>query len=191
MRSLRRLVPVTVMLLLALAAPACGGGDETPPGSTGGAGGGAYEQPDSPRGEIWQWALGRDLDDPALRRYTANLKGDAAHVKSEGFTLHFDAAMTVYSVTLFNDEAKLGWGPGDTFRAYRGQLPGGLSWDMTAADVVNTLGQPDQAYTTGYGVELSFTYQDVDGFEIEIRLVARHQRDLWPSPMHSIDVGAG
>jgi hypothetical protein len=183
----RRFASASVVLLLALATAACGGDDYEPSGGTG-AGDESTYQSGGESGEIWQWALGRRLDDPALQPYTASTKGDAAHVQSEGFTLHFDAAMAVYSVSLYNDESALGFGSENTFAAYPGELPGGLSWSMSAADVVERLGEPDTAYTTGYGVEMSFTYRDVDGYAIEIRLAARHQADLWPSPMHVIDV---
>lgn len=131
------------------------------------------------------------MDDPALSEYTRDLfdddMGGGAMVKSEGFELNLDSSGTVHSVTLFNDENSLGFS-GNTFSAYDGQLPAGLSWNETATDIVNLLGQPDDSYTAGYGVELSFTYSDRNGYTLVINLAARHQRDLWTSPMHSIDV---
>lgn len=146
---------------------------------------------DAPVGEIWQWAIGMDMDDPALAEYMGFLfedeMGGGAMVKSEGFELNLDSSATVRSVTLFNDESRLGFSE-NTFSAYKGELPAGLSWDNTATNVVELLGQPDESYTAGYGVELSFTYLDWEGYRLEISLAARHQQDLWDSPMHTIDV---
>jgi hypothetical protein len=187
--NLRRLLSVAALLVLALGAVSCAEQDYEPRGPTNDSGSG--DEPSAPRGEIWQWALGRDIDDPALRPYTLNMKGDAANVQPEGFALHFDTAQRVYLVSLYNDERSLGFEEENTFGAYRGELPNGLSWDMTATDLLETLGEPDDAYTTGYGAELSFTYRNLDGYAVEIMLAARHQRDLPTSPMHVINVGVG
>ncbi len=65
-------------------------------------------------------------------------------------------------------------------------LPAGLSWSDTATDVLNKLGQPDQSYTAGYGVEAFFTYSNWNGRTLRINLVARHQQELPNSPMHTI-----
>ncbi|MFI7546053.1 hypothetical protein [Actinoplanes sp. NPDC049599] len=193
MKRLRRLVPIAMAAALAFTAVSCGTREYESPGASSDSGYSESEtqsEPEGQRGEIWQWALGRDVDDPALRPYTLDMRGDAASVQSEGFQLHFDSAMKVYMVALVNDESSLGFGPENTFSAYQGALPGDLSWDMTAANVVEVLGEPDDSYTTGYGVELSFTYRDLGGYAVEIDLAARHQRDLWDSPMHMIKVGS-
>src|SRR5438552_3301992 len=75
-----------------------------------------------------------------------------------------------------------------TFSTYQGELPAGLSWDITAQDTVDTLGQPVSSYTAGGGVEQSFTYMDAAGYTLNIMLAATHQQDLWTSPMHIIEV---
>lgn len=79
-------------------------------------------------GEIWQWAIGRNMHDPALRQYMQDLgqdyMGGGAMVKSRGFELNIDSSGTVHSVTLFNDENRLGFSE-NTFRAYRGRCPPG------------------------------------------------------------------
>ncbi len=149
-------------------------------------------RPDPTKKEIWVWSLGRNMNDPSLARYLLDLDADdvggGAMVKSLGFELKLDSSGTVYGVMLVNDEVAIGLPAGNTFQAYPGRLPGGLNWRMTAAEVVRVLGNPDDAYTAGYGVELSFTYRDVGGYALKISLAARHERDLWTSPMHTIDV---
>lgn len=204
---MKRWMVAAVLLVTGLSGAACGSapdgsasggpaGDVTADGTSGPDGtsttddtSGSDGGPATPGGEIWQWALGRSLDDPQLRPYTANLDQDEANVQPAGFQLFFGASGTVTSVTLFNDEAELGLGAGSSsFSAYPGTLPGGLEWTDTARDVVEALGEPDESYTTGYGVEASFSYADWRGYDLEIRLAARHQADLWTSPMHCITV---
>jgi hypothetical protein len=75
-------------------------------------------EPATPSGEVWQWALGRNVwTDPDLQQYTQSL-GDThdtdVNVQSEGFQLTADSSGTVVAVTLFNDETALGMPQSET-----------------------------------------------------------------------------
>ncbi|MBN9621321.1 MAG: hypothetical protein J0H43_16590, partial [Actinobacteria bacterium] len=96
-------------------------------------------------GEIWQWALGRNVwSDPDLQPYTQTLGrtwDTDVNVQSLGFQLTPDAAGAVVAVTVYNDENALGYpGTETNFAAYRGTLPLGLTWAHTATDVEQLLG---------------------------------------------------
>lgn len=142
-------------------------------------------------GEIWQWALGRDVwSDPALQPYTHNLgrtMDTDANVQSRGFQLTPDSSGTVTSVTLYNDENDLGYPGSETnFSAYQGSLPLELSWDDTATEVSQTLGSGSRS--GGYGTDITFTYVTDDGYRVEVGFAARHDADLPDSPIHYIRV---
>lgn len=142
-------------------------------------------------GEIWQWALGRDAwTDKDLQTYTRDLGrtwDTDVNVQSEGFKLSLDSSGTVIAVTLFNDEAALGYpGTSTDFLAYKGQLPGGLSWSDTATTLGAEYGAPNQS--GGYGLDITFTTVTRDGYRLEIAFTARHQGDLPGSPIHCVTV---
>lgn len=147
-----------------------------------------------PNGEIWEWALGRNLwTDPGLVAYAKQLgtdwgdPGTDANVHSRGFQLTADSSGTVVAVTLYNDETALGYPGGDTnFSAYQGSLPMGLSWTMTASDLGVGYGAENQ--TGGYGTDIAFTYSTPDGDQLKVSFVARHEPDLPGSLIHSITV---
>jgi hypothetical protein len=149
---------------------------------------------DSPSGEIWQWAIGRNVwTDPYLRRYSAGLGRSSrtdVNVKSEGFQLTLDGSGAVAAVTLYNDETSLGFpASSSNFEAYRGGLPGDLSWDTTPEDIDASYGDPNRS--GGFGTEIRFTYQAGAGYLIEVAFTARHERDLAGSSIHSITVRRG
>lgn len=147
----------------------------------------------TPRAEIWQWALGRNVwTDPGLRGYTADLgRSDTdVNVLSQGFQLTLDASGVVVAVTLYNDETMLGLPASQTaFRAYRGTLPAGLSWAATAASVQARYGAANQS--GGFGTDITFSYRTTDGYLLELAFAARHESDLPSSPIHCITVRRG
>lgn len=134
---------------------------------------------------IWEQILGHKLDEPALAPYRG------LDIQSQGIKVEADGSDTVTSVTLFNDEAALGYEvSGSTYSAYKGVLPGGLDWSNTDSDVINQMGPPTQAYTAGWGVAENFTYQNYkdSGFNIYIEFQANMQREEGSSPIHFIRV---
>lgn len=142
-------------------------------------------------GEIWQWALGRNVwSDPDLQPYTQTLGrtwDTDVNVQSQGFQLTPDAAGAVVAVTLFNDENALGYPGSETnFRAYQGTLPLGLTWAHTATDVEQQLGSDQR--TGGWGTDITYAYATTDGFRVEVGFVARHDGDLPGSPIHFVRV---
>jgi hypothetical protein len=143
--------------------------------------------------DVWEWAIGRSMDDPTITPYLADLTDDdavgGAMVKELGFELLIDSTGTVTRVMLVNDERRLGYTE-NTFAAYDGRLPGGLTWDMTTPDVIGTLGEPDTSYTAGMGAEATLTYADVDGHQVVVSLAARHQSEIPTSLIHTITVSA-
>ena len=109
------------------------------------------------------------------------------NVQSLGFQLAPDAPGTVTAVTVHNDENLLGYpGSETTFRAYRGTLPLGLSWDHTATDVDQLPGSDDR--TGGWGTDITYSYITTDGYRVDVGFVARHDSDLPGSPIHFIRV---
>ncbi len=90
------------------------------------------------QGEIWQWALGRNVwEDRELQRYTHQLGSSEetdVMVQSQGFSLTPDGSGVVTAVTLFNDETALGLPVSESsFSAYQGRLPMGLTWGRPPA----------------------------------------------------------
>jgi hypothetical protein len=157
-------------------------------GSDGGGGGGS-----APEGEVWQWALGRNIwTDEALQQYSSNvgreLSTDIDRLE-DGFKLTFDSSGVVTMVTVFNDETAIGLPGTGNYSAYRGALPGGLSWDATAADLGAEYGTTNQ--TGGNGTDIVFAYQSEDGYLFDVGFAARHARDLPGSPIHFIQVRRG
>ncbi|HET9170392.1 MAG TPA: hypothetical protein VFN97_13195 [Actinospica sp.] len=142
-------------------------------------------------GEIWQWALGRNVwADSSLRPYSGSLGTTSdtdLNVQSQGFKLSFDSSGTVTEVTLFNDETAIGLpSSSSSFTAYRGSLPAGLSWQDTASTLGEQYGAQNQ--TGGYGTDITFTHVTGDGYEVQIAFAARHASDLPNSPIHYIAV---
>lgn len=138
--------PIRILLaltaaLLAAVTPTVGGGTASArsPGRTAAA----------PRGEVWEWALGENATtDPDLAPYRNDLSGSGIHEFSLGWEATVATDGTVTQVSVYNDETAIGLPPSSTsYQAYKGRLPGGLSWDDTASDVVGKLGAPA---ATGY-----------------------------------------
>jgi hypothetical protein len=146
-------------------------------------------------GEIWQWALGRNLwTDPALEQYSRQLglywgQSTDAEAQSQGFELTADSTGTVTSVTLYNDETDLGFPQSSTsYQAYQGRLPGGLTWDDTGSTVGAEYGTQSMG-GYGSGLELAFDYKTDDGHPLTITFNASTKAELPDAPMHSIMIG--
>lgn len=159
--------------------------------SPSGAGGNTDSSEAKPTGEIWQWALGRDVfTDENLKQYSQSL-GTTGHtdvdVQSEGFKLTVTSGI-VTAVTLYNDETALGYpGSSSNFTAYRGQLPLNLTWQSTAGSMGVQYGASNQS--GGFGTDITFSYTTTDGYDVVVGFVARHQQDFTPeTPIHYITV---
>lgn len=141
-------------------------------------------------GEIWQWAIGRNVwDDDNLYKYTHELGRSSTdvNVQSEGFQLTLDGSGTVTAVTLYNDETALGFpASSSNFYAYKGVLPSGLSWRTTPEDIGAAYGAANQS--GGFGTEITFAFRTSDGYRLEVGFNARHESDLPGSLVHSITV---
>ncbi|MEU8517659.1 hypothetical protein AB0C76_39700 [Kitasatospora sp. NPDC048722] len=113
----------------------------------------------SPAGEVWEWALGRNVfTDPLFRPYLDDLTGSGIHEFSRGWeaTVHSDG--TVVAVNIYNDEASIGLGQSSTsYSAYTGRLPGGLLWSDTAAEAGQKLGAPAATGLAPGGSEADWT----------------------------------
>ena len=146
---------------------------------------------DEPVGEIWQWALGRDLfTDPALQPYTSQLGTDAqteVFVHEEGFELTGDEFGDVTAVTVFNDETMLGFPVSETsMSAYQGQLPAGITWADTAAGLDLATGGPGVVCIGG--IECSWSFVDDEGHDVVVSFAARDPDDFANSRIHWIEV---
>ena len=153
--------------------------------------------PEQPTGEIWEWALGRNVfEDPALYKLTSQL-GHAPdydtdiNVQSRGYQLTMDSEGTVVQVTLYNDENELGYPGSETnFSAYSGRLPGGLTWQETAS-TMGAQANGENQVGGGWGIEYSFRYATQDGYRLEVTFAAAHSDELAEAPIHSIGVRRG
>ncbi|GAB2681800.1 hypothetical protein [Thalassiella azotivora] len=147
-----------------------------------------------PEGEVWQWALGRDLwSDPVFVTYTEDLgtdwgePGTDVHVQSQGFSLTADDAGTVVAVTLYNDETALGLPASDSsFSADAGDLPGGLTWADTASDLGIEYGAP--GVSGGWGTTIVLDAETDDGYALSVTFLATHAEDLPGSPILNVVV---
>jgi hypothetical protein len=140
---------------------------------------------DPPAGEIWEWALGKNmLTDPTLRDYvnsTPNGPGrvcygdpklcqqsppspqdalaltDVIRVPSQGFGLVPDEHATVVGVVLYNDLREQKY-------LYQGKLPNGWTWDTTATDLGAVFGAPNMVagFEQQPYVPIAFKYQTAD-----------------------------
>lgn len=146
-----------------------------------------------PSGEIWQWALGRNIwDDEALAGLAATIgpNSDSITIQPYGFQLDVDASGTVAAVLLFNDEVALGLPASESsFSAYQGSLPAGLSWQDTYDTVVGRYGE-GALLTGGWGVPFSFAYQTEVGYEIDLTFLASHSDELPGAPLHIVTLRA-
>lgn len=154
----------------------------------------------APRGEIWEWALGRNaFTDPDLAPYTQGLGrtatcdyGSCGSFTStevvelaDGFKLIPGADSTIRTVELYTSDGQ--------FQAYPGRLPVGLDWGMTGADVAAMYGDsfnfvPDSTHFN----PVAFRGVSGDGrYLIEIDFAVFNPAQVPGAPLHKIAVSPG
>ncbi|VBA29729.1 hypothetical protein [Mycobacterium pseudokansasii] len=168
--------------------------------------------PATPSGEIWQWALGKNmLTDATLRDYLNSAPGgpgrvcygdpklcqqstpdpqdiraltDIVRVPSEGFGLVPDEHGTVVSVVLYNDIREQKY-------LYRGKLPEGWTWDSTATDVGAVFGTPNMVagFEQQPYIPIAFKYQTADHlYDLRVEFAATTADELPGAHMRTIAV---
>lgn len=165
-----------------------------------------------PGGEIWEWALGKNmLTDPKLLDYVnstpvgagrvcygdpklcqesppspqdALALTDVVRVPSEGFGLVPDEHGTVVSVVLYNDLREQKY-------LYRGRLPEGWTWDSTATDLGAVFGAPNMVagFEQQPYVPIAFKYQTADHlYDLRVEFAAGTAAELPGAHMRTITV---
>ncbi len=149
----------------------------------------------STSGEVWHWALGRELFvDPLVTPYTADLDAGAGAevvVPEQGFELVGDRYGRVASVILL--------AAGPDVSAYSGELPQPLTapmtWQSTAADL-GIVDDPAVACSTSTssststGADVGCTYDVVDheGHLVTLTFAADSLDDLPTATLGSVEV---
>ncbi|VBA41776.1 hypothetical protein LAUMK136_04220 [Mycobacterium attenuatum] len=168
--------------------------------------------PATPSGEIWQWALGKNmLTDPTLRDYLNSAPGgpgrvcygdprlcqqstldpqdiraltDIVRVPSEGFGLVPDEHGIVVSVVLYDDIREQKY-------LYRGRLPEGWTWDSTATDIGAVFGAPNMVagFEQQPYVPIAFKYQTADHlYDLRVEFAASTADELPGAHMRTVAV---
>ncbi len=165
-----------------------------------------------PQGEIWEWALGKDmLTDPTLRDYVNSAPGGPGRVcygdptlcqqsptnpqdilpasgivkvPSEGFGLVPDEHGKVVSVVLYNDLLQHKY-------LYQGRLPEGWTWGSNATDLGAVFGAPNMVA----GIEqqpyipIAFTFRSADNrYDLRVEFAATKEAELPGALMREITV---
>ncbi len=165
-----------------------------------------------PVGEIWEWALGKDmLTDPTLRDYVnstplgagrvcygdpklcqesppspqdALALTDVVRVPNEGFGLVPDEHGKVVSVVLYNDLREQKY-------LYRGRLPEGWTWDSTATDLGDVFGAPNMVagFEQQPYIPIAFQSQTADHlYDLRVEFAATNAAELPGARMRTITV---
>ena len=165
-----------------------------------------------PGGEIWEWALGKDmLADPTLRDYVNSTPlgagrvcygdpklcqesppspqdtlalTDVVRVPSEGFGLVPDEHGTVVSVVLYNDLREHKY-------LYQGRLPEGWTWDSTATDLGDVFGAPNMVagFEQQPYIPVAFKSQTADHlYDLRVEFAATTAAELPGARMRTITV---
>ena len=165
-----------------------------------------------PVGEIWEWALGKDmLTDPTLRDYVnstplgagrvcygdpklcqesppspqdALALTDVVRVPSEGFGLVPDEHGKVVSVVLYNDLREQKY-------LYQGRLPEGWTWASTAADLGDVFGAPNMVagFEQQPYIPIAFKSQTADHlYDLRVEFAATNAAELPGAHMRTITV---
>ncbi len=165
-----------------------------------------------PDGEIWEWALGKDiLTDPTLRDYVnstplgagrvcygdpnlcqqsppssqdALALTDVVRVPSEGFGLVPDEQAKVVSVVLYNDIREHKY-------LYQGRLPEGWTWDTTATDLGDVFGAPNMVagFEQQPYIPIAFKSHTADNlYDLRVEFAATTAADLPGALMRTITV---
>jgi hypothetical protein len=150
-------------------------------------------------GAFWDGLFGKSLEDPVVTRLATSCgsgsqgnseignspdlraSGDI-YCKADGFNVNLDSELRVRSVTLYNEE-------NGGFSQYQGDLPYGLTWDMSYNDVINELGAPDER-RGGNGLEVELVYNNLGSDKITVTTTATHDNPdyLADAGLHMIDV---
>ena len=141
----------------------------------------------STSGEVWHWALGRELFvDPLVTPYTADLDAGAGAevvVPEQGFELVGDRYGRVASVILL--------AAGPDVSAYPGELPQPLTapmtWQSTAADL-GIVDDPAVACSTGADVGCTYDVVDHEGHLVTLTFAADSLDDLPTATLGSVEV---
>jgi hypothetical protein len=166
----------------------------------------------APPGDIWEWALGRDLwTDPDLGQYlhpiVQCIHGEQcpgwAQSLDDGWKANPGADGQVVSVELFNDETVLGT-PNDPNisgsssvslkHAYKGKLPLEKTWSTTANDMGAAYGARNMIFGRNeyVGIPMTFEYLTEDGrYKFWFEFYAMTAQDLPHALIHKIEVFRG
>jgi len=166
----------------------------------------------APPGEIWEWALGRDLwTDPDLAPYLHPIVQCAAGEQCPGWAQSVDDGWKanpggdgrVVSVELYNDETVLETpndpnisGPSSRGlkRAYKGKLPLEKTWSTTANDMGAAYGTRNMIFGRNeyMGIPTTFEYLSEDGrYKFRFEFYAMTAQDLPNALIHKIEVFRG
>jgi hypothetical protein len=166
----------------------------------------------APPGDIWKWALGRDLwTDPDLEQYLHPIAQCAAGEQCAGWAQSLDdgwkanpgADGLVVSVELFNDETALGTpnhpniagsSSAGLKQAYKGRLPLEKTWRTTANDMAAAYGAGNMVFGRNeyMGIPATFEYLSEDArYKFWFEFYAMTAQDLPNALIHKIEVFRG
>jgi hypothetical protein len=166
----------------------------------------------APPGEIWEWALGRNVStDPDLKQYFHPVLQCGSEGQCPGKTQSLDDGWkanpgwdgTVVSVELFNDETALGT-PNDPNiastssrslkQAYKGTLPLAKTWSTTAKDMGAVYGARNMIFGRNAYLEIPMTFEyftDDGRYKFWFEFYAMAAQDLPDARIHKIEVFRG
>ena len=166
----------------------------------------------APPGDIWEWALGKDLwIDPDLEPYLhpiVQCTGEGqcpgwAQSLDDGWKANPGADGMVVSVEMFNDETVLGTPndpniagstSGGVNHAYEGRLPLEKTWSTTANDMGAAFGARNMIFGRNeyLGIPTTFEYLSEDGrYKFWFEFYAMTAQDLPNALIHKIQVFRG
>jgi hypothetical protein len=166
----------------------------------------------APPGDIWEWALTRDLwTDPDLKQYidpVGQCGGEGqcpgwAQSLADGWKANPGVASNVVSVELFNDETALGRpntphiagsSGQDLKRAYKGTLPLGKTWSTTAKDMGALYGAHNMIFGRNAYLEIPITFEyftDDGRYKLWFEFYAMTAPELPNALIHKIEVFRG
>jgi hypothetical protein len=166
----------------------------------------------APPGDIWEWALGRNIwTDPDLNQYfhptvQCGSEGQCpgwAQSLDDGWKANPGGDNNVVSVELFNDETALGTpnnpniantSSGGLKHAYKGRLPLGKTWSTTAKDMDAVYGARNMIFGRNAYLEIPMTFEyftDDGRYKFWFEFYAMTAQDLPNAFIHKIEVFRG
>jgi hypothetical protein len=166
----------------------------------------------APPGDIWEWALGRDLwTDPDLEQYLHPIMQCGSGGECPGWAQSLDDGWkanpgvdgNVVSVELFNDETVLGTpdnpnvavsSGGGLKHPYNGKLPLEKTWSTTAKDMGVVYGARNMIFGRNAYLEAPVTFQyftDDGRYKLWFEFYAMTAQDLPNARIHEIEVFRG